>query len=312
MTMTSPQVAARAGAAAPPARTSRRASRRSWAGWWFIGPFMAVFALVFLAPIAYSIYLSVFRNQLIGGTAFVGLDNYARALGDQQFWSALGRVSLFLAVQVPVMLTIALVVALALDSGRLYGKSFFRISIFLPYAVPAVVATLMWGFMYGTRFGLVGNINQAFGLNLPSPLSSELVLASIGNIVTWEFIGYNMLIFYSALTVIPKSLYEAAEIDGAGQLRVIAAIKLPAIRGAIVVASIFSVIGSFQLFNEPSILKSLSPNTISTYFTPNLYAFSLSFSGQQYNYSATVAIIMGLITMAIAYAVQVRGMRKER
>nr|WP_309992560.1 sugar ABC transporter permease [Arthrobacter pascens] len=310
--MTSPQVAPPAGAAEPARRTSRRASRRSWAGWWFIGPFMAVFALVFLAPIAYSIYLSVFRNQLIGGTAFVGLDNYARALGDQQFWSALGRVSLFLAVQVPVMLTIALVVALALDSGRLYGKSFFRISIFLPYAVPAVVATLMWGFMYGTRFGLVGNINQAFGLNLPSPLSSELVLASIGNIVTWEFIGYNMLIFYSALTVIPKSLYEAAEIDGAGQLRVIAAIKLPAIRGAIVVATIFSVIGSFQLFNEPSILKSLSPNTISTYFTPNLYAFSLSFSGQQYNYSATVAIIMGLITMAIAYAVQVRGMRKER
>jgi multiple sugar transport system permease protein len=296
----------------PAGRTSRRASRRSWAGWWFIGPFMAVFALVFLAPIAYSIYLSVFRSQLIGGTAFVGLDNYARALGDPQFWSALGRVSLFLAVQVPVMLMIALVVALALDSGRLYGKSFFRISIFLPYAVPAVVATLMWGFMYGTRFGLVGNINQAFGLNLPSPLSSELVLASIGNIVTWEFIGYNMLIFYSALTVIPKSLYEAAEIDGAGQLRVIAAIKLPAIRGAIVVATIFSVIGSFQLFNEPSILKSLSPNTISTYFTPNLYAFSLSFSGQQYNYSATVAIIMGLITMAIAYAVQVRGMRKER
>ena len=312
MTMTSPQVVPRAGAAAPAGSTNRRTSRRSWAGWWFIGPFMAVFALVFLAPIAYSIYLSVFRSQLIGGTAFVGLDNYARALGDQQFWSALGRVSLFLAIQVPVMLMIALVVALALDSGRLYGKSFFRISIFLPYAVPAVVATLMWGFMYGTRFGLVGNINQAFGLNLPSPPSSELVLASIGNIVTWEFIGYNMLIFYSALTVIPKSLYEAAEIDGAGQLRVIAAIKLPAIRGAIVVATIFSVIGSFQLFNEPSILKSLSPNTISTYFTPNLYAFSLSFSGQQYNYSATVAIIMGLITMAIAYAVQVRGMRKER
>ncbi|WP_395405342.1 carbohydrate ABC transporter permease [Arthrobacter sp. UC242_113] len=314
--MTSPQVAARSGEATPGGRKTRSASRRtsgrSWAGWWFIGPFMAVFALVFLAPIAYSIYLSVFRNQLIGGTAFVGLDNYARALGDAQFWSALGRVSLFLAVQVPVMLFIALVVALALDSGRLYGRSFFRISIFLPYAVPAVVATLMWGFMYGTRFGLVGNINQAFGLNLPSPLSSELVLASIGNIVTWEFIGYNMLIFYSALTVIPKSLYEAAEIDGAGQLRVITAIKLPAIRGAIVVASIFSVIGSFQLFNEPSILKSLSPNTISTYFTPNLYAFSLSFSGQQYNYSATVAIIMGLITMAIAYAVQVRGMRKER
>ena len=78
------------------------------------------------------------------------------------------------------------------------------------------------------------------------------------------------------------------------------------------IATIFSIIGSFQLFNEPNILKNLSPNAITTYFTPNLYAYSLSFSGQQYNYSATVAIIMGLITMAIAYAVQLRGMRKER
>lgn len=305
MTMTSQPVVAR------PDKPAVPRSPRSWTGWWFIGPFMAVFALVFLAPIAYSIFLSFFRNQLVGGNAFVGLSNYSQALSDPSFWSSLTRVTLFLAVQVPVMLFIALLVALALDSGRLYGKAFFRISIFLPYAVPAVVATLMWGFMYGTRFGLVGNINDAFGLTLPDPLSPELVLASIGNIVTWEFIGYNMLIFYSALRVIPSSLYEAAEIDGAGQLRVITAIKLPAIRGALIVATIFSIIGSFQLFNEPSILQGLAPNAITTDFTPNLYAYSLSFSGQQYNYSATVAIIMGLITMAIAYVVQVRGMRKE-
>lgn len=277
----------------------------------FVGPFMLVFALVFLAPIAYSLYLSVFRTQMVGGTTFVGLENYAQALADPQFWEGLGRVTLFLLVQVPIMLGIALLVALALDSGRLYGKSFFRISIFMPYAVPAVVAALMWGFMYGTRFGLVGNINDAFGVSLPNPLSPDLVLASIGNIVTWEFVGYNMLIFYSALRVVPHSLYEAAEIDGAGQWRVISAIKLPAIRGALVIATIFSIIGSFQLFNEPSILQSLAPNAITTSYTPNLYAYSLSFSGQQYNYSATVAIIMGLITMVIAYVVQLRGMRKE-
>ncbi|WP_140459338.1 carbohydrate ABC transporter permease [Cellulomonas oligotrophica] len=291
--------------------TPRPARRRSWSGWGFVGPFMAVFTLVFLAPIAYSIYLSVFRTQLIGGTTFVGLENYARAFGDAQLWAALGRVSLFLLVQVPVMLGIALLVALALDSGRLFGRDFFRISIFLPYAVPAVVATLMWGFMYGTRFGLVGNINDALGVALPNPLAPDLVLAAIGNIVTWEFVGYNMLIFYSALRTIPTSLYEAAQIDGAGQWRVIRAIKLPAIRGALVIATIFSIIGSFQLFNEPSILQALAPNAITTYFTPNLYAYSLSFSGQQYNYSATVAIIMGLLTMVIAYVVQLRGMRKE-
>ncbi|GAA2342120.1 sugar ABC transporter permease [Streptomyces kunmingensis] len=293
-----------------PARSPVRRTRRSWTGWGFIGPFVLVFALVFLAPLAYSVYLSLFRTQLIGGTTFVGLDNYQQALQDGQFWDGVARVGLFLLVQVPIMLGIALLVALAVDSGRLYGKDFFRISVFLPYAVPAVVATLMWGFMYGPRFGLVGDINDAFGLSLPDPLSSGLILASIGNIVTWEFVGYNMLIFYSALRVIPHSLYEAAEIDGAGQWRVISAIKLPAIRGALVIATIFSIIGSFQLFNEPAILQKLAPNAITTDYTPNYYTYSLSFSGQQHNYSATVAIVMGVITMIVAYVVQLRGMRK--
>ncbi|WP_326816357.1 MULTISPECIES: sugar ABC transporter permease [unclassified Streptomyces] len=293
-----------------PVRPAAKRDRRSWTGWGFIGPFAVVFAFVFLAPIAYSIYLSLFRNKLIGGTSFVGLDNYQQALHDSQFWDSLGRVSLFLLIQVPIMLGIALLVALALDSGRLYGRDFFRISIFLPYAVPAVVATLMWGFMYGTRFGLVSDINDALGVSLPNPLGPHLILASIGNIVTWEFVGYNMLIFYSALRVIPASLYEAAQIDGAGQIRVITAIKLPAIRGALVIATIFSIIGTFQLFNEPSILQKLAPNSITTDYTPNYYTYSLSFSGQQHNYSATVAIVMGLITMVIAYVVQLRGMRK--
>ncbi|MFD6140076.1 carbohydrate ABC transporter permease [Promicromonospora sp. NPDC060271] len=304
--------------ASPPAvpknvpRTSARTRRRNrWTGWGFVGPFMIVFALVFLAPIVYSLYLSLFQTKLVGGTSFVGLDNYARALSDPQFWDGVGRVTLFLAVQVPIMLGISLLVALAIDSGRLYGRDFFRLTIFLPYAVPGVVAALMWGFMYGDRFGLIGNVNDLLGTSIPDPLASVLVLPAIGNIVTWEFVGYNMLIFYSALRVVPASLYEAAEIDGAGPWRVVSAIKLPAIRGALVVATIFSIIGSFQLFNEPSILQALSPNYISTHYTPNLYAYSLSFSGQQYNYSATVAIIMGVLTMLVAYVVQLRGMRKE-
>ncbi|QKW09834.1 sugar ABC transporter permease [Streptomyces sp. NA04227] len=297
--------------AMPPPRPRRpRFRRQALTGWGFAGPFVAVFALVFLAPIGYAIHLSLYRDRLIGGTSFVGLDNYEAALTDTRFWEGLTRVGLFLAIQVPIMLGIALLVALAIDSGRLYGKSFFRVSIFLPYAVPAVVASLMWGFMYGTRFGLVGNINDTFGTELPDPLSPDLVLASIGNIVTWEFVGYNMLIFYSALKVVPRSLYEAAAIDGAGEWRIIASVKLPAIRSALIIATIFSIIGSFQLFNEPSILQKLAPNAITTDFTPNLYTFSLSFSGQQHNYAATVAIVMGVITAIIAYAVQLRGMRK--
>ncbi|HEY9371615.1 sugar ABC transporter permease [Streptomyces sp.] len=295
---------------APRPRRRRPLGRHGLVGWGFAGPFVAVFGLVFLAPIAYAGYLSLFQDRLIGGRSFVGVDNYRQALSDPQFWEGLARVGLFLAVQVPIMLGIALLVALAVDSGRLYGRSFFRIAVFLPYAVPAVVASLMWGFIYGTQFGLVGNINDAFGVSLPNPLSPSLVLASIGNIVTWEFVGYNMLIFYSALKVVPRSLYEAAAIDGAGEWRIIASVKLPAIRSALVIATIFSIIGSFQLFNEPSILQKLAPNAITNDFTPNLYTYSLSFSGQQHNYAATVAIVMGVITAIIAYTVQLRGMRK--
>ncbi len=137
------------------------------------------------------------------------------------------------------------------------------------------------------------------------------MLASIGNIVTWEFVGYNMLIFYSALRTVPGELYEAAaHRRRRRRCAPCCSIKLPALRGAIVIATIFSIIGTFQLFNEPNILRTLEPNVITTYYTPNLYAYNLSFGGQQYNYSATIAIVMGLITAVIAYVVQLRGSRE--
>jgi multiple sugar transport system permease protein len=292
-------------------RARRSGSGREWAGLGFLAPFLAFFALVFVAPIGYAIYLSLYRSKLIGGSTFVGLDNYGDVFTDTHFWSALTRVTLFLVVQVPIMLLLALAVALAIDSGRLHGAGAFRLVVFLPYAVPAVVAVLMWGFMYGPQFGLVASLNKTYGLGIPDPLSTGLVLFSIGNIVTWTYIGYNMLIFYSALKVVPSSLYEAATVDGASQWRMIWHIKLPAVRGALVIATIFSIIGTFQLFNEPAILRPLAMNAITTDYTPNLYAYFLSFSGQQYNASATVAIVMGVFTMIIAYAVQLRGMRRE-
>jgi multiple sugar transport system permease protein len=292
-------------------RSKRRPARRRWwthrdtKGWIFVLPFLAVFALTFLAPIGYAAYLSLFREHaFFGTTEFVGLDNYRDVFGDAKFWDGAWRVVLFFAVQVPIMLGLALVAALAIDSARLYAANFFRLVIFLPYAVPGVVAALMWGYMYGNRFGLAANVNDLLGTSI-APLSQGWVLASIANIVTWEFVGYNMLIFYSALRTVPSELYEAAAMDGAGAFRTVLFVKLPALRGAIVIATIFSIIGTFQLFNEPNILRNLEPNVIS-----NLYAYNLSFGGQQYNYSATVAIVMGLLTMVIAYVVQLRGSRE--
>jgi multiple sugar transport system permease protein len=261
--------------------------------------------------------LSFFRQQLIGGNIFAGFSNYLDVFQDAKFWESFGRVALFMVVQVPIMLALSMIAALALDSARLQGARFFRIAIFLPYAVPGVVAALIWGFIYGAQFGLTGSINNFLGAHFSllgahflQPFSASWVLPSIGNIVTWEYMGYNMLIFYAALKVVSSELYEAAEIDGAGPLRTVFSIKIPALRGAIVIATVFSIIGSIQLFNEPNLLKTLAPNVISSYFTPNMYAYNLSFAGQQFNYAATVAIVMGVITAVIAYIVQARGSRQ--
>lgn len=289
----------------------RRARGHRWTGWGFVAPFLVVFFAVLIVPIAYAVYLSLYRDRLVSGNSFVGIKNYVQLVQDSQFWSGFVHVLLVLAIQVPIMLLLAMVAALAIDSARLYCGAFFRLIIFLPYAVPGVVAALIWGFIYGPQFGLAGSINHAFDSTVLQPFSEHWILPSIGNIVTWEFLGYNMLIFYSALRVVSVDLYEAAELDGAGQFRIITAIKLPALRGAIVVATIFSVIGSFQLFNEPNLLQSLAPNVIGSNFTPNIYAYNLSFAGQQYNYAATVAIVMGVITAVIAYAIQLRGSRNQ-
>src|ERR1700722_363198 len=271
-----PLGAARAGRPARPARPARR--RRRWTGWGFVAPFLVVFVFALVAPIGYAIYLSLFREQLIGGNSFVAFENYRQALTDPQFWASVRRVALFLVVQVPVMLILALLAALALDSARLRWASLYRLAIFLPYAVPAVVASLMWGFVYGSQSGLVARLRSALHVGLPAPLSGGWVLTSIGNVVTWEFVGYNMLIFYAALRSVPGDLYEAAEIDGAGPVRIARSIKLPALRPAMVVAVVFSIIGSLQLFNEPNILHWLPPEHNPPHFTPNTYAYNPAFS----------------------------------
>lgn len=285
--------------------------KADWRGWKFMWPFALVFVIVFIFPIIYAIYISFFQTKMIGGEQFVGFSNYVRLFHDQDFWSSVRRVALFTIVQVPIMLCLAALLALAIDSMKLHGTKFFRISTFLPYAVPAVVSALMWGFIYGAKYGLVGSLNSWLGTDF-DVLAPNVLLVSIGNIVTWEFTGYNMLIFYSSLSTISHSLYEAASIDGASEWDIVKKIKLPELKGSLAITVIFSIIGSFQLFNEPSVLSAMVPgNGITTYYTPNMYAYNLSFLGGQSNYAAALAIVMAIITMVIAYAVQLNSMKEQ-
>ncbi|MFT4220621.1 MAG: sugar ABC transporter permease [Microbacterium sp.] len=298
--------------ATPVRRRSSTGRPQTIAAWVLVTPFLVVFATLFLVPLAYSAYLSTFTSQLAGGEVFDLFANYSRALSDPSFWSGLGRVAIFLFVQVPIMLVASLFFALALDSGRVRGGKVVRLLIFLPYAVPGVVAALMWGYIYGQDFGLIAQVLQALGAPAPNLLAPDAVLGSIMNIVCWEFVGYNMIIMYAALRTIPTELFEAAEIDGASQLRIAWSIKIPAIRQALILTVIFSIIGSFQLFNEPSLLYAIAPNAIGTDFTPNLYAYNVAFKNQDVNYSAAIAFLLGIVIVAISVVVQTIVNRKER
>jgi len=285
--------------------------RQNRAAYLFVAPFLIVFVLMLLVPLFYSGYLSLFATRLIGGSQFAWFTNYIRAFTDADFLAGVGRMGLFLVIQVPIMLLLALFLALAIDSGRARGAGAIRLLVFLPYAVPGVVATLMWGYLYGQDFGPIAQIFKALGFGAPDLLSAQTILGSIMNIVTWEFVGYNMIIMYAALRSIPSELFEAAEIDGAGQFRVAWSIKIPAIRPAIMLTVIFSIIGTFQLFNEPSLLKNLAPNVIDNAFTPNYYAYNLAFINQDVNYAAAIAFLLGVVIAIVSYVVQLSTQRKE-
>jgi multiple sugar transport system permease protein len=295
----------------PGGKANANQRRQNIAAYLFVAPFIVVFVLMLLVPLFYSGYLSVFTTRLIGGSAFSGVTNYLRAFSDPAFLSGVGRMGLFLVIQVPIMLAIALFLALAIDSGRVRGAAAVRLLVFVPYAVPGVVATLMWGYLYGQDFGPIDQVMTALGFGAPNLLSAQSILGSMMNIVTWEFVGYNMIIMYAALRSIPADLFEAAEIDGAGQFRIAWSIKIPAIRPAIMLTVIFSIIGTFQLFNEPSLLHNLAPNVIDNAFTPNFYAYNLAFTNQDVNYAAAIAFLLGLVIAIVSYVVQLSTQRRE-
>ncbi len=290
----------------PARRSTARLSRYFWLQrvgipYLFLVPFLILFGLFFILPLGYALGISLFADRLVGGTVFVGLQNFAQALQDAAFWEGARRVLLLMVVQVPIMLGLALIFALLLDSGVARLRTLFRMGFFLPYAIPSVVSVLLWGYLYSPGFGPLTQFANIFHFPAPGFLTDAGMLPAIGNIVTWQYTGYNMIIMYAALQAIPQDLYEAALVDGATGWEVARYIKIPLIIPAIILTCIFSIIGSLQLFTEPSILSTLAPTVIQDHYTPNLYAYTLAFTNQQYDYSAAISFTLGAIVFVCSY-----------
>jgi multiple sugar transport system permease protein len=292
-------------------KASRSRLRQAAVPYVFLAPFLILFVVFLILPLAYALVISVFADKLVGGTVFVGFENYAQALGDPAFWGGVRRMIYFGIFQIPIMLGLALVFALLLDSGAAWFTSVFRLGFFVPYAVPGVVATLIWGYLYGPTFGPFSQIADYLGLPAPAFLSDAWMLPSIANIVTWEFTGYNMIILYAALQAVPTEVRDAGAVDGARPWQIALYIRIPLIFPAILLTGVFSIIGTFQLFNEPSILRANAPGVITSGYTPNFYAYSLAFVNQEYNYSAAVSFALGAVVVVFSYVFMLVTNRRE-
>lgn len=287
------------------------------AAWTLLAPFLAVFVLTFILPIGAAIgqsFTTTTRQGLFGEdgvrSTFAGWDNYAQALASDGFVASFGRVLLFGIVQVPVMIIFCTVLALLLESASAKWPQFFRAAYFLPYGVPGVIATILWSFLYVP--GLSPLIDVAGLLGIPLDfLGSGSVLWSIANIVTWTYTGYNMLIVIAQLKAVPGEIYEAARVDGAGALRVAWSIQLPLIRPAVNLATVFSIIGTLQLFAEPLVLTASSP-AIDTEYTPNLSAYTNAFAYNEYGLASAQAVLIAVVAFALSSAFMLVTRRTSR
>ena len=270
----------------------------------FLAPFGLMFAAMMLAPIAYALYQSLFKVQRSGlglgepNKFFAGLDNYVTALKDDAFVRSFLRVFLLGIVEVPLMLGLALALALLLDSRAAVLKRTFRLIYFLPYALPGVIAAIMWSFLYTPSTSPFTAALGHVGLHVDF-LSHNLVLPSIGNMIVWGFTGYNMLIIYSALQAIPTELHDAAAMDGCTGWRFAWHIKIPLVRPALILTTLFSIIGNAQLFNDPAILQKVSPAVTANY-TP-IMAVKEAADLNNYNLAAAESIILAALTFVLSF-----------
>ncbi|MFD4603841.1 carbohydrate ABC transporter permease [Streptomyces sp. NPDC058464] len=284
----------------PRRRTPRWRTLRALKGMGFAAPFFLGFLLTFVAPLCYALWESFFTIRSsglgIGGQTveFAGFHNFARGLADKAFWASVLRVLVFACVQVPVMLGLAVVMALLLDTVPRRTANRFRLAFLVPYMIPGIVTGLMWLYLYSPRLGPLRGVFSDLGAEV-NFFSSGLLWFSIGNLLTWAHMGFNMLIVYGALQAVPREVFDAARVDGASELRIALSVKLPFVRGALVFTGMLSIIGTLQLFNEPLLFRQAAPETVTKDYTPILMIYNQAFDSTDYNYAAALSVLLAVV-----------------
>lgn len=291
---------ARPATAARRRRRSTYERRRGRSGLAFVTPFMIMYTLFIVVPLAYAVYQSLYTTKLIGGTSFSGFANYSTVLQSGPFWGGVIRVAIFGAIQIPVMLAIAFFFATIFDLGVARWGRVFRAIFFIPYAVPIVVSALMWGFLFDPAYGPFARFMNAIGFHNFNWMSSTMMVPTIIIIAIWEWTGYNCVILYTALKSVPRDVVEAAILDDTPLWKIILRIKLPLVRPAIVMLVFLNTIGAMQLFVEPFILNNYQAGVITNTWTPVYDIYSTAIQSGEYQLGAAMAVVLALVTIVIS------------
>ena len=274
----------------------------------YISPFFILFAVVGIFPLLYTGWVSLHAWDLIGGQGtFVGVDNFTFILGQGAFWIALrNTIGIFLLSSVP-QIAFAVILAAVLDTN-LRAATFWRMGVLLPYIVMPVAVALIFGSMYGDRYGLINTLIAHFGIPAiqwhSDPLASQLAIATM---VNFRWTGYNTLILLAGMQAIPRDFYEAATIDGAGVLRRFFSITIPQLRPTLIFVIITATIGGLQIFDEPRLFdQNGRGGPDGEWMTLTLYLYNLGWGNLNFGRASAVAwllfiviVLIGLVNLAI-------------
>ncbi|MET7742508.1 sugar ABC transporter permease [Streptomyces sp. NPDC005385] len=274
----------------------------------FLLPAAVLFVLFFALPIGYALWLSLHKVEVKGlglgsgarKEVWAGLRNYTDALTDSELLHGALRVAGYGAIVVPVMLGLALLFALMLDADKVRLAPFTRLAIFLPYAIPGVVAALLWGFLYLPDVSPFYFVLDRLGMPQPNLLDGGPLYVALSNIAVWGGTGFNMIVIYTALRAIPVEVHEAARLDGATPLQIALRIKVPMVAPSLVLTFFFSIIATLQVFSEPTTLKPLT-NSVSTTWSPLMKVYRDAFGAGDIYAAAAEAVIIAVVTLVLSF-----------
>jgi lactose/L-arabinose transport system permease protein len=259
----------------------------------FLAPYLAVFAIFWAWPIVRSFMLS-FENTRVNPWRWQPAINWARLIHDAAFLGAVKNTFLILLVQVPLMLILATLLALALNSELLKARGIFRFAFFAPVVVGEVAYSAVFRLLFNGRYGAVNGVLGFLHLPTPDWLAGPWTAFIVVIIaVTWRWTGYNAIIILAGLQNIPEDLYEAAQVDGVPRWRQHLSITLPLLRPVILFAFVLSLIGTMQLFSEPWLITQGGPGNATE--TLGTYLYRQGFQAVNFGYAASVAYAVAVM-----------------